>query len=553
MRRLNLIISALNNKTKDIKPIEKCKSRKMNLVHPSCPQKSYRKAYQQKPFFRKQKNGSKNSKKKQKGRKKYPLKPKASQKIQSNSINQISKSKSQKIQKPLKVLAESESQGSVTNIRDISRIDPRKLFLKAQKKRLIEKFKKDTRICSPKGYITTVIILTLGLFIFITWNNFSQKVISKLLSAIDYIIAMKFPFNLLIIVGILLIYLLLSIPGLTLSMIALSNRLKNIWVPFLIIIITRVFAALMTFALIKICFKSCLRKKFKRNILYIVVEQESKKNPVSVSLMIRWMGIQPTLKNILISLGDVSFLVYLLTHLSYTILDTLIFTYVGFNLKIPTPAEEAELVKGVAGMNGAGETGNSTSTASQINQQSFKEKTFAEKMSVVITYLLMVFTGLLLIFICFYTGRKIREYRKKELDKLLGNLKAKAELKDEINRRYGGGPGDEEGRPNSVFAEFRRQSIKKRALPLNLNANGGGRRRRGSENVQQVRRMPRRQKEKRDVPDAFKSKFSSLSNGLSEAESNPGESQANNSGCFLLSQSIDFIDASNLEVDNKAN
>ena len=239
------------------------------------------------------------------------------------------------------------------------------------------------------GVVITALIGFLVYYFFIRKKGSGKGngFIGFLESIIKNILASRFGY--LYAVGIMMIYLVCGIPGASIFVIILSYQMNKFWEPLILTIIARTLSSSVIYFLVRKCCLDFVKRRFRKNIFFRFVLKEGAERPWTMGVLIRFLSFEPTIKDILVVLGDISFWKYIITLFPQAILFSLMYCFVGFNLK---------------------------NVDELIHPENFSKMSLSGKVSLIFSYGMMLFTFLLIVFICFYTRSRIDEVRK-EIEK----------------------------------------------------------------------------------------------------------------------------------------
>lgn len=252
--------------------------------------------------------------------------------------------------------------------------------------------KKKPRFCTLKKAIITIIILIILLLLLKYWKKHAKNILDMVKKSIEKLIAYKYPMNYIILTAIYVTYITICAPGMSILTIVFAFEIKSFWIPYILLMIAHFFSASIIYFFVKICCRNCLKNKFKGNLFYLFVVSQSKKNPWTVSFMVRWISIQPAIKNAFVSLGNVPFYIYILTLYPNSAFHGFIFCYIGIHLRY---IDEIFLPK------------------------NWKKMSFKKKTSVVLSYFTVLITISIVVFIYCYTNVQMKEFRRRYERKIL--------------------------------------------------------------------------------------------------------------------------------------
>lgn len=254
-----------------------------------------------------------------------------------------------------------------------------------------KKSKIDEPVLGTKFWIFVAIFLVVTILLLVTWNAFAKKIMDWFAGIIRGITD-KRPFGVYftILLSILIVGEVFPIPGLNLLIIMIAFVLQNFVVSYILAVLSHLISASIIYFIVTKCFKSYFVKRFKENILFKLVMEESRRKPVKVTFVIRFIEVQEMLKNTLISLGPTSYFTFIWTDLVYNCFINSLFVYVGQKLTDPSKL---------------------------LTPKGWGDKTSEEKLSFIITYIALLMSLLIISFICCYTNGKIKRFRKQQHEK----------------------------------------------------------------------------------------------------------------------------------------
>lgn len=284
-------------------------------------------------------------------------------------------------------------------------------LIKEEEKELEDLLKKETKVCSAKGYITTFVVILIIVTLIIFWKKFSKKIIVWIFAKIGKIVKIKFPFNFGVIFFVDLFWVTLNIPALSFLTLAIASISQNFWATFITVMMVHNVHAFSTYFVVTKCLKKKLDKKFRGHILYRLMKNEGKHSPVLVSSTIRWIGaFQTMMKSVIIALSEINFKTFYFTFMVQILYDSFVFAYIGANVKF----------------NGSGE---------RLDNRSFKDKSSKEKFNVIMTWIITGFTILVLVTLPLLAKMRINEFKKREKDKMVLALRCKFLLENEVKNK----------------------------------------------------------------------------------------------------------------------
>jgi hypothetical protein len=116
--------------------------------------------------------------------------------------------------------------------------------------------------------------------------------------------------------------------------------------------------------------------------------KESRSRPVLVGILVRFLSVQPTIKNVLCSLGEIDYWTYIWTLYPNSVLYGFVYCYVGVNLAY---MDEIKAPK-----------------------RSFSSLSYKEKLSLIFSYTALAISLCIIIFIVCYTKVRLKEFLKEE-------------------------------------------------------------------------------------------------------------------------------------------
>lgn len=250
--------------------------------------------------------------------------------------------------------------------------------------------------CSIKTVLIWLVVIIILFFVLKYWKQHAHKLITLVKSGILQLVGYQYPMNYLLLIAIYTTYLTLCAPGMSVFTIVLAFSLHSFWIPFNMLMIAHFISASLIYFLVNLCCRDFLKRKFKTNMFYLFVVSQSKKNPFAVSFMIRWISIQPAIKNTFVSLGKVPYWIYIVTLYPNSAFHGFVYCYVGIHLSY---IDEIFIPK------------------------NFKTMSAKKKMSVVLSYMTICITIGIIIFIYCYTVKQMKEFRRRYERKLMRQRK----------------------------------------------------------------------------------------------------------------------------------
>jgi uncharacterized membrane protein YdjX (TVP38/TMEM64 family) len=203
--------------------------------------------------------------------------------------------------------------------------------------------------------------------------------------SIEKISKMPEPWASLTFIAFLLFYQFSFIPTQSTFIVIMSFTLNNFWHSLLLQATSTVISASVTFYLAKKMFKNCLERKYKDKVLYKVAMIESKKNPYKINIFLRIMFIPVTFKNCILPLTGTPYNIYFVGLLVAIFFFGTLYTMIGLGLK---NVEEFFVPK------------------------NFGQLNVFQKVKVIMSWLIMVGTIAIFVYIYFFTKRKMREFEE---------------------------------------------------------------------------------------------------------------------------------------------
>ena len=240
-------------------------------------------------------------------------------------------------------------------------------------------------ICTIKNCVVLTLCVIIFFIVLQTWKKHSKIIFKALKNKLEKLTGMYYPYNYFVITFIYFLYLTFCIPGMSVFTILLALVMNSILKPFIMLMIAHFFAATTIYFTVKNCCQSYFRQNFRYNMIYQFVMQESKKSPIAISLLIRWISIQPTIKNTFCALGNIPYLIYILTLYPNSAFHGFIYCYVGINLMY---IDELFIPK----------------KFSSLNRQ--------QKLSMLLSYLTLMISIAVILFVCLYTRNRLKVFRR---------------------------------------------------------------------------------------------------------------------------------------------
>jgi uncharacterized membrane protein YdjX (TVP38/TMEM64 family) len=192
----------------------------------------------------------------------------------------------------------------------------------------------------------------------------------------------------LIIISIFYVYLMLSIPGLSVFVIYLTFEMKSFWKPYLYLMASHFLAASCLYYLVRSCCRVWLVRKYKDAVFFKFVMKESRTRPCLVGMLVRFLSVQPTIKNVLCALGEIRYWTYIVTLYPNSLLYGFVYCYVGVNLAY---MDEIKAPK-----------------------RKFSDLSYKEKLSLIFSYLALFISLCIIIFIICYTKIRLKSFLQEE-------------------------------------------------------------------------------------------------------------------------------------------
>lgn len=250
--------------------------------------------------------------------------------------------------------------------------------------------KKKGRICSTKGYIIAAIALIVLILLIVFWNSFSKNLLPLAGNFLKDLMKKPTIVWVLLIGGGLTLLACIPFPGLNTAIILIAFAMHKWFVSVIFTWLCQLLASVIVYFVTRYCWKECFHKRFEQNVLYQMIIEESKLKPFSFTLMIRFVEVLESVKNVMIALGPVDFKIFILTNVVYNFLQSCFYCYIGVNL---------------------------SNINDFIGGKSFSEKSGRQKMTTVFTYLMMSISGGIMVYICCYTRKRIKKFKKKQKKK----------------------------------------------------------------------------------------------------------------------------------------
>ena len=150
---------------------------------------------------------------------------------------------------------------------------------------------------------------------------------------IGFFINRAFPFDWLLVIAFIQLFLLFMVPGFHLFQTLLSFTIHRFWKSFFMIWVSHNVAATIVYLLATVVCKESINDRLKSSKYYKFVLFESKKKPIQTGLIMRQIGIPYPMKNALVALGGSGFGYYLLTLWPKISYSTAISAFFGVGLR----------------------------------------------------------------------------------------------------------------------------------------------------------------------------------------------------------------------------
>ena len=267
---------------------------------------------------------------------------------------------------------------------------------------------------SKLKFILTIIafLLFVGFILYIYASGKVRIIMGWLIKGIELINSIPEPVRSLIFIVSLIVIQISFIPIQSTFIIAMCFILKDYWKAMAVQIISNLISCTLTYFVVRDCFNKKMHEKYKNLLMYKVVMKESQINPIKINLMLRVMFIPVTIKNTLVALAGMKYLVVILCYLPSILVFNTLYTMIGIHL---------DTIQEV------------------LNPKDFSKKSFPEKIKVIMGYIIIVLTITFFILMICFTKRKMDQYQKE-----YGDLDSDEEEDLEYERMFQRGLLEEE-------------------------------------------------------------------------------------------------------------
>ena len=231
--------------------------------------------------------------------------------------------------------------------------------------------------------VVLILVLT-GLFTYLTVTKKTNIFIHWFVAQMKKISNIPEPARSLAFFGLLLVLQMSYIPFQSTFIVVMSFCLKSFLLSMLLQMASNLLSCTATYLLARNCCNKALHKRYKNDLLYKVVMNESGRNPWKINVMLRIIFIPVAFKNTLVGLAKIPYLVVISCYFVSLVLLNPLYTMIGVNLN---------------------------KVEDYLNPKSFAQKSAPEKIKLVLGYIIMLLTVVIFTFLYCYTRKKLAEYR----------------------------------------------------------------------------------------------------------------------------------------------
>lgn len=251
------------------------------------------------------------------------------------------------------------------------------------------------------------IILAL-LYIIIQFKLYNGKIaLNTIHSVIQYVKSIPEPIKSFLLVIILVIYQISFIPTQSSFIILMAFGLQSFSHSMVLLIASVLISGTLTYWTVHFFLKPSIYRNYSSHTLFRIAEEEGSRSPHKINMLLRFLFIPVTFKNLILSCFGKSYLVFI----SWYVLATFVFgcLYIEIGLYLSTLED-------------------------LINPQSFWKKSTPEKIKVILGYCVLIFTVLLILSISCYTKVRLAEMEREDSqERILANNGGRDEDGDDVS------------------------------------------------------------------------------------------------------------------------
>lgn len=162
-------------------------------------------------------------------------------------------------------------------------------------------------MCSTKGYITLGVVIALTVVLILFWARISSAATKGLTSMVQSLLKLNVILCYGIIFLIMFVWLVFPLPGFNIFSMLVALAFQRFLPPFFLFFSSQIAAAIFLYLITKYAFRKRLIKKFSENILYQFLLHNGKKSPFLLALGVRFIEIQASYKNVMLTLAKIKF------------------------------------------------------------------------------------------------------------------------------------------------------------------------------------------------------------------------------------------------------
>ena len=254
----------------------------------------------------------------------------------------------------------------------------------------VARIREQGKLCNILFWI--IVVLTLLGVVLILYFLFGNDLYTHFVREVRELAKSRTPLSIMVLVLVQLVFAVIPfLPGLSTYNIMQAFFLHDFPLSFAISFGGCYLGSLLVFLLTKSCFHQRVYKKFKGLIIYKILLKETKKKPIQTGIMFNFLFVPVSVKNYLIGISELRF----------------------YHCLVVFPPGHS-LLCALCAMIGA----KMNDLSDLMGAKGFSEKTRAEKLQIIVSGALLVFTVAFFITLFFVIRRKYKRYEEDQLNRL---------------------------------------------------------------------------------------------------------------------------------------
>ena len=163
------------------------------------------------------------------------------------------------------------------------------------------------KMCSTRGYIILAVLIVVTVVLILFWARISSAATKGLTSFVQNLLKLNVFLCYSVIFLMMFVWLVFPLPGFNIMSMLVALAFQRFLPPFFLFLSSQIAAAVFLYLITKYVFRQRLIKKFSENILYQFLLHNGQKNPFLLALGVRFIEIQASYKNVMLTLAKVKF------------------------------------------------------------------------------------------------------------------------------------------------------------------------------------------------------------------------------------------------------